>query len=194
MAISITSKNSLFNAEKNASILFIDLNPLSKYDFKKYDDFILIFSNKKIVGINVFNYSKYFELSEGFHSINNNVKEFLLNRFKEHINEGDFDDYFKIGKIIEIKNHPNSDKLKVLKVLIQDSEKQIITNVQNIVVNNKYLFAMPGSITFDVTRIIGSKILNLESDGMIISYKSIGINKEGLVDCSDYEINDRYEF
>lgn len=195
MAISILSNNKIFKDKKSLSIVFKDLSDSLDFELKEEGDFALIFSNNKIVGINIDNYQRYFSVEEGFHSLNDEIIEFLAKKFSNYLKEEDFDDFFKIGQVKEINNHPSSSKLKVLSILFGDNQtKQIITNLEGIEKDRNYLFALPGAITFSGTRILKSKILNVESNGMILSYKSIGINKEGLVDCVNLKIEDKYKF
>ena len=73
-------------------------------------------------------------------------------------------------------------------------EKQIITNLKNIEQNKNYLFAIDGAITSSGLKIVESKISNTLSQGMIMSYKSLGIDKEGIVDCSYLSIEDEFQF
>ena len=196
MAIIVTNKHSFFDNLQNASVFFKDFSNLeNNTSTKKEDnDFTLIFSNDKIVGININNVNKYFKVKEGFHKINFEQKKYLLDKFSKYLKEEDFDAFYKIGTIKKISKHPSSDKLKILNVIFSDKERQIITNVQIVEENKNYLFATNGSITYSGLRIIDSKVMNEKSEGMIMSYKSLGIEKEGLVDCSNSSINDEYEF
>lgn len=194
MAIIITNNHKFFNNGKNASIIFKDYENSANFDLKDHGDFKLIIANSKVVGINIFNYQNYFDVAEGYHEVNEKQKNYLLKHFGNYLNESDFDEFYKIGEIKEIEQHPNSDKLKVLKVLFTNEEKQIITNVQTVEKGKKYLFATNGSITFTGLRIVDSKVLNVKSEGMIMSYKSLGQQKEEIIDCTNLALNSKYDF
>lgn len=194
MAIIITNNHKFFNNGKNACIIFKDYENSSNFDFQEKGDFKLIISNNKIVGINVFNYQNYFDVTEGYHKVNEKQKKYLLEHFSNYLEESDFDEFYKIGEVKDLEQHPNSDKLKVLKVTFASDEKQIITNVRTIEKGKKYLFATNGSITFTGLRIIDSKVLNVKSEGMIMSYKSLGQQKEEIIDCTNLAINSKYDF
>ena len=60
--------------------------------------------------------------------------------------------------------------------------------------NNHYLFALDGAILANGTKIKKTKVLKIISAGMIVSYQAIGINQEGLVDCSDYDLDQEFNF
>ncbi len=195
MAISITNNHKFFNNKSNALILFKDFDNDPYFETIIKDDFILIFSKEKIVGINIINYKKYFNLEEGYHLLSIENKNYLLERFSEYLSEQDFEPFFQIGKVIQIENHQYSNKLKVLKVLFKNQiEKQIITNATSINKDQNYLFATNGSITFNGTKILNTEVMKIKSEGMIISYNTIGIPKDGLVDCNNLSINDVYIF
>lgn len=195
MAISITNSHNFFQNKKNISIIFKDFDQ-NNSNIKTIvkEDFILIFSNDKIVGINILNYEKYFQIKEGFHSLDNNIQTFLLNKFSNYLKQEDFDSFYKIGKVIETKQHSANPNLTILKVRFKFYEKQIITNLKNIEQNKNYLFAIDGAITSSGLKIVESKISNTLSQGMIMSYKSLGIDKEGIVDCSYLSIEDEFQF
>lgn len=198
MAITVVNKNKIFNKSNNLIIIFKNDNNTEEQTFvKKENDFIFIFLENKLIGINVLNYKKYFnDIKEGFHKINKNTINYLIKNFSKYINdENIFDDFYKIGLVEQIEIHPNNKNLKILKVTFKNNEvKKIITNVKEIKNNNKYLFALNGSVIYTGQNIVNSKILNVKSEGMILSYKSLGINKEGLVDCTNYNLNDSFDF
>ena len=116
MPVSITTKHKFFDNQNNALILFKDTFDDS-YSTIIQDDFILIFSQNKLVGINILNYQKYFDLKEGYHVLSNDVKDWLLKKFNQYLSEEDFDYFYQIGKVIDIQQHNQSDKLKILTVL-----------------------------------------------------------------------------
>ena len=194
MPVSITTKHKFFDNQNNALILFKDTFDDS-YSTIIQDDFILIFSQNKLVGINILNYQKYFDLKEGYHVLSNDVKDWLLKKFNQYLSEEDFDYFYQIGKVIDIKQHNQSDKLKILTVLFNnDIKRQIITNVSSINLNQNYLFATNGTTTFNGQKILDTQVMKVKSEGMIVSYKTIGIEKEGLVDCSNLSLQDTYFF
>lgn len=194
MAVSIVNNHKFFANKNNAIILFKDNYKNNEYKYiKKDNDFILIFSNDKICGINIFNYSKYFDLEEGFHVLKNDAKEFLLNKFKEYLSINDFDNFFKVGEVVNIEQHPNTEKLKIISVVFNDGKRQIVTNYQNIDYQ-KYLFAIEGATTYQGITIKKSKVMDVESQGMLMSYKSIGINKDSIIICNELNIEDYYQF
>lgn len=193
MAISIINDHKFFNNKKNAIILFKNEGQNSENKIHQEGDFVLIFSNKKVVGINVINYEKYFNLEHGFHVLNDLAKKFLLNKFNNYLSEEDFNDFFMIGEVVDIEQHPNSDKLKVLQVQFKDQKRQIITNYQD-AKKQKYLFAISGATTYQGLVIKKSKVMNVESQGMIMSYKSLGIDQEGIIDCNSSNLGDHYKF
>lgn len=197
MAIYITNNGSTFNNKNNLIIVFKNDND-SLLSSKRIDnDFIFIFNNKnEVVGINIFNYKKYFkeELKEGYHLLNEEMKKYLLSNYKKYLNEKLFDSFIQVGNVLSIISHAKNEKLKVLKIDFGWGTKTIITNLQSIKENCKYLFALSGAITATGLKIVNSKILGEESQGMIMSYSSIGINKEGVVQCNELELGQSFKF
>ena len=191
MAITVTNQS--FNKGKNLAIIFQHISDQKNITTKSFGDFTLIFANDKIVGINVFNYQKYFVAQEGFHLITNEIKDFLMKKFT-FLKPEDFVSQIKVGKIDSIKDHPNNSRLKILEVNFSEQVLQIITNVQDLKVNNYYVFALAGAVLASGLQIQNTKVMNVESQGMIVSYQAIGINKSGLINFDDYQLNQPFEF
>ena len=191
MAITVTNQS--FNKGKNLAIIFQHISDQKNITTKSFGDFTLIFANDKIVGINVFNYQKYFVAQEGFHLITNEIKDFLMKKFT-FLKLDDFVNQIKVGKIDSIKDHPNNSRLKILEVNFSEQVLQIITNVQDLKVNNYYVFALAGAVLASGLQIQNTKVMNVESQGMIVSYQAIGINKSGLINFDDYQLNQPFEF
>lgn len=191
MAITVTNQS--FNKGKNLAIFFQNSANQKNITTKSLDDFTLIFADEKIVGINVFNYQKYFIVQEGFHLITNEIKNFLMKKFI-FLKPEDFLSQIKVGKIQSIKDHPNNSRLKILEVNFSEQTLQIITNVQEIKVNHFYVFALAGTTLASGLQIQNTKVMNVESQGMIVSYQAIGINQSGLINFEDYQLDQPFEF
>lgn len=191
MAITVTNQS--FNKGKNLAIIFQHISDQKNITTKSFDDFTLIFANDKIVGINVFNYQKYFVAQEGFHLITKEIKNFLIKKFS-FLKLDDFVNQIKVGKIQSIKDHPNNSRLKILEVNFSEQVLQIITNVQDLKINHYYVFALAGAVLASGLQIQNTKVMNVESQGMIVSYQAIGINKSGLINFDDYQLNQPFEF
>ena len=191
MAITVTNQS--FNKGKNLAIIFQHISDQKNITTKSFDDFTLIFANDKIVGINVFNYQKYFVAQEGFHLITKEIKNFLIKKFS-FLKLDDFVNQIKVGKIQSINDHPNNSRLKILEVNFSEQVLQIITNVQDLKINHYYVFALAGAVLASGLQIQNTKVMNVESQGMIVSYQAIGINKSGLINFDDYQLNQPFEF
>lgn len=192
MAVTITNNSKAFNNGQNLAIIFSQQKS-EQLRFENHGDFLIVFDQDQIIGINVFNYQKYFLVPSGFHLVNEQIKNFLIKNF-DQLNETHFENPIKVGQIKNISDHPQSPKLKILQVQFLDAELQIITNVQDLKVDHKYLFALDGAILANAMEIKNTKVINVASQGMIVSYQAIGINQEGLVDCNEYQLNQEFIF
>lgn len=80
-----------------------------------------------------------------------------------------------IGKILEINEHPDADKLKVTKVDIGKKEPiQIVTNATNIKVFDFVPVALHGAVLFDNFKIKKGKLRGVISFGMFCGIDSFG--------------------
>lgn len=105
--------------------------------------------------------------------------EEIQNRAKDYAN-------VVIGHIVSKDKHPNADKLSLCQVAIdetQDGEKkivQIVCGARNHKAGDKVIAALAGAVLPGNFAIKKSKIRDIESSGMLCSYKELG-----LADTSD---------
>ncbi|MFA9423658.1 MAG: phenylalanine--tRNA ligase subunit beta [Sedimentibacter sp.] len=79
------------------------------------------------------------------------------------------------GKILEIKQHPNADKLVVTQIDINEEEPvQIITGATNIREGDIVPVSLEGAILPNGVKIKKSKLRGLPSCGMMVSYEELG--------------------
>lgn len=89
-----------------------------------------------------------------------------------------------IGKIVEFGQHPNSDRLTLLKVDVAANEPlQIICGATNHKLGDKVVVAKIGAILPGDFKIKKSKIRDVESHGMLCSETELGLgeNKSGII-------------
>lgn len=94
-----------------------------------------------------------------------------------------------VGKILEIKKHPDADKLVVTKVDIGEKILQIVTGAKNISVGDYIPLAINGASLPDGVKIKDSKLRGVESQGMMCSAKELGIDEKYV---EDYKKNGIY--
>lgn len=84
-----------------------------------------------------------------------------------------------IGQIIEYGQHPNSDKLTLLKVNVGEEELQIVCGATNHKLGDKVVVAKIGAVLPGDFKIKKSKIRDVESFGMLCSEVELGIGEDG---------------
>lgn len=179
MAIIFKNETKTFN-NGNDLVIFFKQKKYRKNNFKEERDFYFIFADDGVVGINIFNYTNYFFFDRtSFHSVSSEIRNYLLNYYNNYLKESYFASFFQIGKVIDILDHYQSTRLKIFKVKFFDKTLQIITNVQNIVINNKYLFALDGAVVVSGLITKESKVFSelLQRVDCFLQIKSIGIDK-----------------
>ena len=87
-----------------------------------------------------------------------------------------------VGKVLDVKAHPNADKLKICKVLV-DEELQIICGAPNVAKGIYVVCAKVGALLPKNLKIKSSKIRGVVSNGMLCSEKELGFsdNGEGII-------------
>ncbi|MBC7741440.1 MAG: phenylalanine--tRNA ligase subunit beta [Bdellovibrionaceae bacterium] len=86
-----------------------------------------------------------------------------------------------VGHIKVKDKHPNADKLSLCQVEVAPGKiEQIICGAQNHKVGDKVIVALPGAVLPGNFAIKKSKIRDVESNGMLCSFKELGLPESGV--------------
>jgi len=85
-----------------------------------------------------------------------------------------------VGEILEIKKHPNADKLSLVKVSVGKNKPilKIVCGAANIKINQKVPVALPGAALPGGFKISKQKVRGETSEGMLCSEKELGISED----------------
>ena len=95
---------------------------------------------------------------------------------------------FKVAQIVDVKAHPNADRLSLCKVNDGNNKLDIVCGASNVKKNMKVVLAPVGTkIPNGNFTIQKTKIRGIESEGMLCSAKEIGVGEEheGIIELSD---------
>ena len=83
-----------------------------------------------------------------------------------------------VGEVQEFGPHPNADRLNVAKVDLGGEEVQIVAGAPNPYPGARIPVVLPGSVMADGTKLKKAKLRRLESYGMMMSERELGISQE----------------
>ena len=83
-----------------------------------------------------------------------------------------------VGEVLEFEPHPNADRLSVAKVDLGGKVVQIVAGAPNPYPGTRVPVVRPGSVMADGTKLKKAKLRGLESDGMMMSERELGISNE----------------
>lgn len=160
---------------------------------KKDDDLVFIYHDNDLIGINIFNFSKLIKLkSSGLIPLpNNEFIDVLNSRLKKYEIKLPYkvESGFKIGKIIDLEEHPESSHLHLLKVDIGSEILDIVCGASNVKLNAIVVVATVGTTMFDGSLIKKGKLLGFDSYGMCCSERELNLTsdqtKRGLLILDD---------
>ena len=95
---------------------------------------------------------------------------------------------FKVAQVVDVKAHPNADRLSLCKVNDGNNKLDIICGASNVKKDMKVVLAPVGTkIPNGDFTIQKTKIRGIESEGMLCSAKEIGVGEEheGIIELSD---------
>ena len=83
-----------------------------------------------------------------------------------------------VGEVVEFGPHPNADRLSVAKVDLGGREVQIVAGAPNPFPGARIPVVLPGSVMADGTKLKKAKLRGLESYGMMMSERELGISAD----------------
>ena len=156
----------------NAMTISVSLQAVNKTS--KQEKFTALYSNEKLVGINIWNFDQYQKISEGMIFANDQILQTIkkvtnldLSQYKEN--------NFVVGQILKLEKIPNT-HLHYCDVDIKTKVLKIICGASNVAEKAKVVVAMVNTAMPDGKMIIKSSIQGKESFGMLCSQKELAIN------------------
>ena len=83
-----------------------------------------------------------------------------------------------VGEVVEFEPHPNADRLFVARVDLGGREVQIVAGAPNPYPGARVPVVLPGSVVSDGTKLRKAKLRGLESYGMMMSERELGISQD----------------
>lgn len=83
-----------------------------------------------------------------------------------------------VGEVVDFGPHPNADRLFIAKVDLGAREVQIVAGAQNPRLGVRVPVVLPGSVMSDGTTLKKAKLRGLESYGMMMSERELGISAD----------------
>ncbi len=83
-----------------------------------------------------------------------------------------------VGRILEIKDHPDADKIVICKVDVGDKTLQILTADKSVKVNDLIPVAIDGAVLAGNFKIKSRKMRGIMSEGMMCSLEELGLEEK----------------
>ncbi|WP_322961490.1 TyrS-associated PheT N-terminal domain-related protein TapR [Mycoplasmopsis cynos] len=186
--------NNISDFFDNSAIIFVNSKIKKEKTIILNDLVFFIDSLNKINSINILNAKKYLIKNKKFYV--DKIENYAL--IKQIANENnlifDVPKKFVYAEIKARKTHPKSEKLFVLNLFDGTSIFDIVTNTLETEQGRVIVIALPGSTTFSGKDILEGKVLDINSPGMVVSYRTLGINKDGLIFGTKDDIGKEFEF
>ena len=83
-----------------------------------------------------------------------------------------------VGKILEVKKHPNADRLQIVKVDIGGEILEIICGASNIASGQKVPVALAGAVLSNGAEIKEAEVRGVKSSGMLCAPDELGLGSD----------------
>lgn len=161
----------------------------------KINDVVALYNKDELIGINIFNISKVIKIkAKGLIPLINEDILNVINHILENANLEKLpiqtESGFRVAKIVDIDEHPDSEHLHICMVDIGDKEPlQIVCGASNARKDLVCVCATPFTFMPNGQQIIPNKLLGIQSNGMLCSGRELNLEgyegKRGLLELSD---------
>lgn len=152
----------------------------------RFDDLVLIYHDQTLIGINLYQPKNYLpSLSSGILRQVQAPWIETLNTLLKNAGVTDslppFHSGFSIGEITQVETHPDADQLLICQVNLGQKTIQVVTNSKKVKPLDKIVVALPGTLLNDGSFIQEGVMMQVASQGMFCSEKTLGISPETQV-------------
>lgn len=200
--------NVYYNLEGIGDVLIIEFKGEKRglRTFKKMGDVVQILGpDEEVWGYNIFRISeKKLRLDE---SGPVELDSYVVDRIEDILRENGFDEKIEVdltpkvvvGEVVELRPHPNADRLKVCIVDVGDEQLQIVCGAPNVQENQRVVVAKIGAVLPGGRVIKESELRGVPSYGMICSAQELGLlhapkEKGILVLNTTYQIGTEFQY
>lgn len=171
---------------------------------KDFDGVTALYHDDEVIGYNVFDLEN-IDLSsyqgrimpvkdELVNYVNNLLEKYDLPKVDSKISGG-----FKVGKVLECVDHPDSDHLHVLKVDVGNEVLQIVCGAANVSKDKLVVVALNDTMMMDGSVIRPGNLRGIASNGMCCSKRELGLTKDqtrvGIILLDEtYNVGDNFDF
>lgn len=162
---------------------------------KRDNDVVSLYKDDKLIGINIFNISKIMKIkAKGYIPLVSDRVLEVINTILKNSNVAELpaqkDSGFRVAKIVDIEEHPDSEHLHICTVDIGEKEPlQIVCGAFNARKDLICVCATPYTFMPNGQSIIPNKLLGIDSYGMLCSGRELNLEgyegKRGLLELDE---------
>ena len=169
------------NNQTFPNCLIVLIKDIDTTSIEKRNNVTILYNNEDIIGYNIIS-EEFKTLKDGYHPISENIEVINTILEKEGLKalEADLENYFKVGKVIECVEHPESDHLHICKVDVGNEQLQIVCGAHNCEEGIKVVVACVNAIMANGSLITAGKLRGVDSYGMLCSAYELGLIEEHI--------------
>lgn len=195
--------HAFYNLENVGDILLVRLCGERKVTHnRKIGDLCVLYHQDQVIGYNLFDASQYIEnLTNGKVKITEqfvNDLNIVLTKANMDPVTSDYDDKFKVGKVISIEEHPDSDHMHICQVDTGDEVQQIVCGAPNVALNQLVVVAKNDAVMPSGLIIRPSSLRGVASHGMLCSARELALENAPqargvlVLNDNDYKVGDSF--
>ncbi len=169
-----------YDFETNGDVLFVLIDPEKKVDeVNKDGDVAYLYSNKELVGINIFNVSKVVKIkTKGvIFSPDKNLLGVINSLLKTPLTE-EKESGYEVMSIINLEEHPLDERAQIVTLKSKDKTYQSVSYYKNLKIGMLVVVAKEGTITYNGSTFHKKVVKNIPVDVSLCSASELKISSD----------------
>lgn len=176
---------------ENNNVLLININNKVVKKIVEQDNYVLLFNDDELVGINIFNIPDELNLKPGIIFGTTKILSWIQAQTKICLQQ---ENHFVVCEVIECNG---IDKTHLHKCIVTDGQTnyEIVCGAKNVRKGLKTVLAKVNTIMPNGKCILPGTLMGYKSNGMLCSYKELNLphDQSGIVEIgSDYNVGDEF--
>lgn len=169
-----------YDFETNGDVLFVLIDPEKKVDeVNKDGDVAYLYSNKELVGINIFNVSKVVKIkTKGvIFSPDKNLLGVINSLLKTPLTE-EKESGYEVMSITNLEEHPLDERAQIVTLKSKDKTYQSVSYYKNLKIGMFVVVAKDGTITYNGSTFHKKVVKNIPVDVSLCSASELKISSD----------------
>lgn len=176
-------------------VVMVEILELKPDKVETSEEITKLYHKDQLVGLNIFDSTLFTTYNDGFiypeKTVLAELNKYLASKAESLEFTYNKEEYLKVAEVLEVEKIAESDNLSLCTVLVEEKEYSMVCGASNVKEGMKTIAALDNALLSDGTKVTSGKVLNTYSEGMLCSFKELGLKpnqeKSGIIELDEDE-------